>query len=121
MLTRTQGAYRFLHVLFQLVKVMAADIFQACALHILPYTFIWIEIGRISGKELQVYSFTPTSGQIFLHILAPMDCGAVPYNQELTRNVLLQMFQKLDYIWPLERVILELNVEPLFSANRADC
>lgn len=120
MFARTKGANCFFQFPFQLAQILAAGIFQAHAFQILPHALIRIQVRRIRRESLQLNPLICSLRQKGFDILAPVDRGSIPYDQQFAGDMLEQMLKKLHHVRAFEGFLPHLNIEPALFRNTTD-
>lgn len=91
--------------------ITAGHVLELNTLQVVPDALIWVELRRVSGQSLEMDSFSSTVGQKGFDHLAAMDRGAIPDNEQLAWDMLQQMLQEANDIWPFERAVLHHRVQ----------
>lgn len=120
MLAGTKGTNRFFHFLFQLAQILTADILQAYAFQILPHALIRVQVRRIRREPLQLNPPICSLRQKGFDILAPVDRGSIPYDQQFAGDMLEQMLKKLHHVRAFEGFLPHLDIESALFRNTAD-
>ncbi len=81
----------------QLMEVVAADIGQLDALHVVPHAFVRIEVGRVGGQLLQMEALGCSTAQKVLDGLPAMDGGTIPDEDDPAPHLAQQHPQKAHY------------------------
>jgi len=97
----------------QLGEVGAAQVTQLHPLEIVPNALIWIEIGGIAGKGLDMYATRSAVGKELLDSFAFMDRSPVPDQKQLAGDMVQQVVKETDDI--LARVGSFLGMEEQFT------
>lgn len=62
-----------------------------------PHVFHWIEL-RCIGRQTLDFNVPAGTGDVISDQLAPMNGGSIPEDQQLARDVPLQVFEKLHHL-----------------------
>jgi len=76
-----------------------------------PHVFHRVEFGCIRWQTFYPDA-TTQAGQIVADQRATMNAGTIPEDQQLARELALEMLQELDHLWSFDASRMDLEVEP---------
>jgi hypothetical protein len=91
---------------------VAATVGQFYPFEQVPDPFVGIEFWGVAWEPLQLQPGGRTGAQKCLHLLAAMDRGAVPDDQQFAPNLAEQLAQEGDHRRPTKRVLLDMSEQP---------
>ncbi len=71
-------------------EILAAQVFQLPAFEQVPDTLLWVQLGGIAGKTLQMEPLGCAGSKKLLDDFRTVDWGAVPNHQELAGDLAQQ-------------------------------
>ena len=103
----------------QFLQVQTDKISHLHVLQMLPRLFDRIEVRRISGKSLDMDAAAVFARKEFRDQNAAMDRRAIPYHQHAAAKVTHEVFEELDDMHAIERLLPHQAVEPGFASDAA--
>ena len=102
------------------LQILTAEIAHLDVLEMPPDAFFRIQLRRIAGEALEMDPLSRPVAQILPDGFAAVDRRAIPDDQQLARDMALQVIQEADHLGARDRRLVDLEVQPALEPDRPD-
>jgi hypothetical protein len=102
-----------------LSQIVAAHVGQLDVLELPPNAFLRVRLRGVALEALEANPARCIGGEELLDNAAPVDCGSVPDNAQLARDVAQEVAEEAHDVGTPNRILVPLKVEPLVAGLMA--